>query len=108
MQSGPQSSRATAASAKQIFISSLSEVFSFILTSPAVLRHSPMASEEGGSSSQFAQLLSAIQRVEANVDAKLSQMKQDLREERETSDERLVKKIRLDKKPTFRKVSHEK
>ena len=46
-----------------------------------------MASEEGGSGSQFSQLLSAI---EANVDAKLSQMKRDLREERETSDERLI------------------
>ena len=35
-------------------------------------------------------------------------MKEELREERESADERLVKKIRLDKKPTFRKVSHEK
>ena len=38
----------------------------------------------------------------------IQQMKPDLRGERETSDERLVKKIRLDKKPTFCKVSHEK
>ena len=35
-------------------------------------------------------------------------MKEELREERESADERLVKKIHLDKKPTFRKVSHEK
>lgn len=31
-----------------------------------------------------------------------------MREERETADERLVKKIRLDSKPTFRKQGHEK
>ena len=37
-----------------------------------------------------------------------SKMKEELREERESADERLVKKIRLDKKLTFRKVSHEK
>ena len=54
------------------------------------------------------QLLSAIQWVEQNVDSKLSKMKEELREERETANEWLVKKIRLDKKPTFRKVSHKK
>ena len=56
--------------------------------------------DNAASSSQFAQLLAAIQRVEANVDKKLLTMKRELKEERESSDERLVKKIRLDK-PTF-------
>ena len=59
------------------------------------------------STSQFAQLLGAIQRVEANVDAKLSSMKRELKEERESADDRLVKKIRLDSKPTFKKKGHE-
>ena len=35
-------------------------------------------------------------------------MKRELTEERESADERLVKKIRLDPKPTFRKRGHEK
>ena len=67
----------------------------------------PGAGSSDGTSLQFAQLLSAIQRVEANVDAKLSHMKRELMDERESADERLVKKIRLDAKPTFKKKSHE-
>ena len=59
------------------------------------------------STSQFAQLLGVIQRVEANVDAKLSSMKRELKEERESADDRLMKKIRLDSKPTFKKKGHE-
>ena len=46
-----------------------------------------------GSSAQFAQLLAAINKVETNVDAKLSQMKRELMEERELADDRLVKKM---------------
>ena len=61
-----------------------------------------------GSSAQFAQLLTAINKVEANVDAKLSQMKHELMEERESADDRLVKKMRLEKRPVFKKISHEK
>lgn len=68
----------------------------------------PGAGSSDGTSSQFAQLLSAIQKVEANVDAKLSHMKRELMDERESADERLVKKIRMDSKPSFRKKSHEK
>ena len=52
-------------------------------------------------------LLSAIQRVEANVYAKLTHMKRELMDERESADECMVKKIRLDMKPTFRKKSLE-
>ena len=61
-----------------------------------------------GSSAQFAQLLAAINKVETNVDAKLSQMKRELMEERESADDRLVKKMRLQKRPVFKKISHEK
>ena len=61
-----------------------------------------------GSSAQFAQLLAAINKVETNVDAKLSQMKRELMEERESADDRLVKKMRLEKRPVFKKISHEK
>ena len=43
-----------------------------------------------------------------NIDQKLSTMKRELKEERESANERLVKKIRLDNKPTFRKKSHKK
>ena len=59
------------------------------------------------STSLFAQLLDAIQRVESDVDVKLSSMKRELKEERESADDRLVKKIRLDSKPTFKKKGHE-
>ena len=61
-----------------------------------------------GSSAQFVQLLAAINKVETNVDAKLSQMKRELMEERESADDRLVKKMRLEKRPVFKKISHEK
>ena len=50
----------------------------------------------------------AVRNIESNVDAKLIQMKWELKEECESADERLVKKIRLDSKPTFRKCGHEK
>ena len=67
-----------------------------------------MSTESEASMSQFAQLLGAIQRVKANVDAKLSSMKRELKEERESADDRLVKKIQLlDSKPTFKKKGHE-
>ena len=61
-----------------------------------------------GSSAQFAQLLAAINKVETNVDAKLSQMKRELMEERESADDRLVKKMQLEKRPVFKKISHKK
>lgn len=66
------------------------------------------ASSSNVTSSQFAQLLSAIQQVEANVDAKLSRMKCELMDKRESADDHLVKKICLDTKPTFHKKSHKK
>ena len=56
----------------------------------------PSRAEGPSTSSQFEQLLSAIRGMEANVDTKLSMMHKELREERETAYEHLVKKIRLD------------
>ena len=62
-----------------------------------------------GSSAQFAQLLAAINKVETNVDAKLSQMKRELMEEEGISRRpAIVKKMRLEKRPVFKKISHEK
>ena len=46
----------------------------------------------------------AVQDVESKVDDKLSAMKREM----ESADVRLVKKIRLDTKPTFKKQGHEK
>ena len=61
-----------------------------------------------GSSAQFTQLLTAINKVKANIDAELSQMKHKLMEERESADDQSVKKMRLEKRPSFKKISHEK
>ena len=63
---------------------------------------------ESSTASQFAELLSAIRGVESSVDEKLSQLRREFRDERESADERLVKKMRIEKKPTFKKVGHEK
>ena len=63
---------------------------------------------ESSAAAQFAELLSAINRVEANVDRKLSQMRQNLREERESADDRIAKKLQLEKKPTFKNLGNEK
>ena len=65
------------------------------------------AGSSNGTSLQFERLLSAIQNVEANIDAKLTNMKRELMDERESADKYLVKNIRLDRMPTFRKKSHE-
>ena len=65
-----------------------------------VSHRSPAMATGGGESStaaQFAELLSAIKRVEANVDEKLSQMRRKLREEHESADDRIAKKLRLEK-----------
>lgn len=63
---------------------------------------------EASTSQQLRDVLDAVRNIESNVDAKLTQMKRELKEERESADERLVKKIRLDSKPTFQKRGHEK
>ena len=49
------------------------------------------------------EVLRAVRDVEAKADTKLSEMKREM----EAVDDRLVKKIRLDSKPTFKKRGHE-
>jgi len=55
-----------------------------------------------GSLAQFTQLLAAINKVKANIDAELSQMKHKLMEERESANDRLVKKMHLEKRLLLR------
>ena len=49
--------------------------------------------EETPATSQFAELLSAIKGIEAHVDEKLLQLHSELKDECETADERLVKRM---------------
>ena len=66
-----------------------------------------MATGQGGSTStadKLEEVLKAVRDVEAKVDSKLSEMKREI----EASDDRVVKKMRLDTKPTFKKRGHEK
>ena len=65
-------------------------------------------SDPGEGSSQFSLLLDATKKVEDSVDTKLSAIKRDLTMECESADDRLVKRLRLDNKPSFKKKSHEK
>ena len=59
--------------------------------------------------SQFAEVLGAIKKVETNMDEKLSQMRREMRQERDTADERLVKRImRMNKQPSFKKPGYKK
>ena len=60
-------------------------------------------SDSDASTLQFALLMDAIKNVEANVDSKLSNIKLELTEERESADDRLVKKRWLDGKTIFKK-----
>ena len=64
--------------------------------------------EEIPTASQFAELLTAIKGVKSSVDEKLSQLRRKLKDERESADKRLVKKMRLEKRTTFRKIGNEK
>ena len=66
-----------------------------------------MSTDAGEGTSMAAKLeevLQAVRDVESKVDDKLSAMKREM----ESSDDRLVKRMRLDTKPTFRKRGHEK
>ena len=74
-----------------------------------------MSSEEGGSSvagtsvavvtqAQFDQLMSAMN----NIQCQMVQMKRKLSDDREAADERLIKKMRLNKGLKFKKKSNEK
>ena len=64
--------------------------------------------EETPTASQFAELLTVIKEVESSVDKKLSQLRRKLKDERESADERLIKKMQLEKRPTFRKIGNNK
>ena len=66
------------------------------------------ASPAAGSSAQFALLMDAIKKVEDSVDTKLTAIKRDVTVERESANDRLVKKLQLDSKPSFRKKGNEK
>lgn len=66
-----------------------------------------MTTSTGEGTSMAAKLeevLQAVRDVESKVDDKLSAMKREM----ESADDRLVKRMRLDTKPTFRKRGHEK
>ena len=55
-------------------------------------------------SAKLEEVLRAVRDVKSKVDDKLSAMKREM----ESADDRLVKKMRLDTKPTFKKLGHEK
>ena len=52
-------------------------------------------------------LLDAIQRLEDRMDERMTRMKKELAQEREQSDECLVKRMKLEKVPAFKRKSHE-
>ena len=64
-----------------------------------------MSTGEGTSmTAKLEEVLQAVWDVESKVDDKLSAMKREM----ESANDRLVKKMRLDSKPTFKKRGHEK
>ena len=70
-----------------------------------------MSEEEGGGGAsasgvtkEFSRLLSAMEGIQSQMQA----MKRELSEDRDAADERLVKKIRMDKGLQFKRKSHEK
>ena len=52
-------------------------------------------------------LLAAIQGLEGRMNDRITSMKRELSQEREQADERLVKRMKLEKAPTFKRKSHE-
>ena len=67
-----------------------------------------MATSEGSSTvstvDKLEEVLKAVHDIEAKVDSKLSEMKWEI----EAADNRLVKKMCLDSKSSFKKKGHEK
>ena len=53
------------------------------------------------------ELLTAIKNLETQMNDRISSMKRELAQEREQADERLVKRMKLEKAPTFKRKSHE-
>ena len=60
-----------------------------------------------GPSAEQQVLLDAIKRLEHSMNDKMTAMKRELTKEREDADEKLVKRMKLEKPPTFKKKSHE-
>ena len=52
-------------------------------------------------------LLDAIKQLERNMDDKMANMKRELAKEREEAEDKLVKRMKLEKLPTFKKKGHE-
>ena len=64
-----------------------------------------MSTGEGTSmAAKLEEVLQAVRNIESKVDDKLSAMKREM----ESANDRLVKKMRLDNRPTFKKRGHEK
>ena len=53
------------------------------------------------------ELLTAIKNLESRMNERITTMKRDLTQEREQADERLVKRMKMEKTPTFKRKSHE-
>ena len=61
-------------------------------------------SSAAATAAKLEEVLKAVRDVEAKVDCKLLEMKREM----EAVDDQLMKKMRLDSKPTFKKRGHEK
>ena len=85
-------------------ISDFSSSFASFSSYPSLLAVSNMSTGEGTSMSAKLEVLRALRDVESKVDDKLSAMKREM----ESANDHLVKKMRLDTKPTFKKRGHEK
>ena len=64
-----------------------------------------MATPPAGTSNEA--LLAAIEGLEKRMDERMTSMKRELTQEREQADERLVKRMKIEKTPTFKRKSHE-
>ena len=64
-----------------------------------------MSSATAGTSNDA--LLAAIKELEPKVDERITSMKRELTQEREQADERLVKRMKMEKVPTSKRRSHE-
>ncbi len=53
------------------------------------------------------ELLTAIRSLETRMNNRITSMKRDLTQDREQVDERLVKRMKMEKAPTFKRKSHE-
>ena len=83
-----------------IFSSSFASFFSYL----SLLAVSNMSTGEGTSmSAKLEKVLRAVRDIESKVDDKLLAVKREMK----SADDRLVKKIRLDTKPTYKKRGHE-